>query len=76
MCDICERIETAKQHRDWAIECCLDQGELQEAKLKEHGYRAYLRYLYLLKGKRGCAKKNNKVQEEVSLSHVEALIIN
>lgn len=51
MCDICERIEIAKRHRDWAIESCRQHGDLQEAQKKERGYDSLLRYLYSLRWK-------------------------
>jgi hypothetical protein len=78
MCDICERIETAKRHRDWAIECCLQHGDLLEAQNKDQGYRSYLNYLYSLKGNRGCVTKGQKIAKKnlyVTYENIKACLV-
>ena len=73
MCDICERIETAKRHRDLAIEICRQHGDLEEAQKKDQGYESLLRYLYSLRGNGGCvAMEQKSTKRRLVIPHIGA----
>jgi hypothetical protein len=61
MCDICERIIAAKEHRYLAMESCIQHGDLQGASKKDQGYGLYLNYLYL------CRDSNHAIRRKSSI---------
>lgn len=62
MCEICERIIAAKEHRYLAMKTCIQHGDLLGAQKKDQGYGSYLSYLYSLRRRNHAIKGKRNIR--------------